>query len=203
MFVLRKISDRIKGLKIPQRKNKKSVYLRLLYSYILITVFTVLLITSALYSIFSYNSVQEISNISVKMMSQTRYSADFIWNWASAYGYSLYYDNAISQSLYTNDLDKILDANVDRKLTAAVTSNPLIDSIYVYNGYSKRFISSVTSVLDENDFYDQEIVTSGLQNQRGYYLFLRVSSYLHLHSETKIVKTRIDNTIFLNYLFRK
>lgn len=167
------------------RKSRRSIFLRMLYGYIVLTIFTVSLITFILYNIFSINSIREINKISIKMLGQTRYSADFIWNWASTYGYGLYYDNTISYAMHTDDFDQLIQAQADRKLTQSVTSNPLIDSIYVYNGSAKRFISSVTFALDEKDFFDSSIIQYLKKGNTGYSLnFIPRKAEFNLYNQT-------------------
>jgi hypothetical protein len=141
-----------------EKIRRKSVFFRFLFGYISLSVFTVSLVTVILYNIFSYNSIQEIDGFCLKMLSQTRYSTDFIWSWASSFGYSMFYDNTISHAMYTEDFDLITQFIADRKITQAFAANSLIDSMYIYNGHSNRYLSSLTSALDEKDFFDRGIV---------------------------------------------
>lgn len=140
-----------------------------------------MIIGSVLLSVLSYvmylkysaNSINEINKISEKMLDQSYNATESYWFSTLDYLSNLFYNSntAIStnkesgntttplfNALYTNVDNPFDRGEISQKLAEIAASNPLIQSVYVYNKRSDTVYSDTAAPLSVNDFFDKGII---------------------------------------------
>lgn len=134
-------------------KNKSKLLLsktftKMLITYILIIIFTIISISIILYFNFSKAAIEDIQKNTQEKLSQNINQLEFINNQVTAVGFQLLNDSNVISALYSKELNKTNNYITNNyltnlKLIQVVNINPMISSIYVYNDENKSFISSL------------------------------------------------------------
>ena len=139
--------------------KKNSLLLRILLSYIVIGSILITIFSYILINIFSKSSIDEINNISEKMLFQSYNTADILLISTYSYFYQLFNkDSTIFNAMYTKTFNRSGIIEIDKKFTDTVFSNPLVYSIYIYNSEANLMFSSLSPPYTVEEFYDQDAV---------------------------------------------
>lgn len=132
------------------------IYRRIIVSFGLMFIMTVAVLSCLLFYLFSSSAAKEIDNTSKRMLDQTSYASDVIYNQATNISSQLINDNNIIAFFNSNDVDKIVYFNISRQLTNIQNVYPFISSIGVYNlqnglSFDTRDIPVDKAVLNSNE----------------------------------------------------
>lgn len=141
-----------------KRINLKSTFMKLILSYILLTALILCISVSALYSAYKKQMFEQTDYTSQKLISQASYYMQYNLSWSKTFIYQLYLDSDIYNLMYSPvQSGKNTSAGLF-KLQQAVSSAPSIQSIYVYNNYTKTFMTSYGKAESLGGFYDKDII---------------------------------------------
>jgi AraC-like DNA-binding protein len=130
---------------------------------ILLSVFSFLLIQT-----FSKNTIKNINSNTENMVYQSYTTADVLLSSAYTNFYNLYSsDTNIINALYANDLNILQVRDICNLLQVQVRSNPIINSIYIYNRKADKVVTSMPSVSNIDNFIDTDIIKK-LDNFKDY-----------------------------------
>lgn len=144
-------------IKLKKWYHKRS-FVFLFLSFLVLTTVTLLLVSVTIYEKYKRDTIRENIEISEQMLSQTVYGSDFIWDWATAFAFSLYKDGDIYNAIMGNNIQKKEEFTAERKMMGAVTANPLIHSIYLYNNSMNQIYSSVSTPYNVENFFDKNVL---------------------------------------------
>lgn len=130
-------------------KNNKRVLskilTKMLISYFIIIMLSISLISIVLYQRFSKATIEGIQNNIQENLTQNMNQLELIRGQVYSIGLQLISDSDIVDSMYRNGTDEVIRYKATRKLNQVKSSNPMIHSIYAYNGETKQFASSLGS----------------------------------------------------------
>lgn len=137
----------------------KKVRVRRPFFYLLFAFFLTIMAGLAVSSAVTYGQykkqiVRSSSEKSVQMLSQTSYAVGFVWDWASTYAYQLYRDGDIFNYIYSTDITQMDEFSISQK---QLLLNPLVKSIYFYNGNLQRVFSTQSQPTSVRNFCDQGV----------------------------------------------
>lgn len=118
-------------------------FIKMLISYILIIVVTILSISVILYFNFSKATIEDIQKNTREKLSQNINQLELIKNQVVSLGFQLLNDSNVTVALYSIESDDVNNYLTSMKLMQAVNVNPMISSIYVYDDKNKKFLSSL------------------------------------------------------------
>lgn len=146
------------ALELPQRKLgevrcivKKwktilatSAYSRLLLVFSFTITVVILSISTSLFYMYSIKATKEIANTSIKMLKQTSYSSDILWNEVVALDTQLSSNSEILAVLFASLHDPVADYHASLLIRNIESIYPFVDYISIYNGkqdytLSRRF----------------------------------------------------------------
>lgn len=141
------------------RGTMKKVRVRRPFFYLLfaffLTIMSGLAVSSAVtYGQYKKQIVRSSSEKSVQMLSQTSYAVGFVWDWVSTYAYQLYRDGDIFNYIYSTDITQMDEFSISQK---QLLLNPLVKSIYFYNGNLQRVFSTQSQPTSVRNFCDQGV----------------------------------------------
>lgn len=145
-------------LNVFRRRNK--MYFKLLMMITFVIILAIALTSSILYKNYERFGLSMINNYENEKLAQTSYSATYMKESASRLVMQLYVDRDIEKLLYNTSIDMLeVKACLD-KLRSYKATESFIHSIYIYNGKSDTFLTTLSSegVKDTNNFYDKEII---------------------------------------------
>lgn len=157
---------------------KRGYFIRLLVSFLALTTITLLFSSVIIYKNYEKETIKENNIISEQMLSQTVYGADVIWSWASMHAIELYKNANLFHLIYGNDITQMDEFNAQTVMSYAMSSNPFIYSVYLYNVNMNKVYSTVGVSYSTRKFFDQNIITI-LKNKR-------------IYSEYRFIARRID-----------
>lgn len=136
-----------------------STFTKLIRSYLIITTVILGLSVLTLYVGYKDKLIRQINNVSEKLLIQSDYFTEYVVNWTSTSGYTLYRDTNVFNLMYGKHVSYADEVIGRRKLKHAVSTIPLAHSIYIYNGATKKFYSSISDSRELAEFYDQRIIS--------------------------------------------
>jgi two-component system response regulator YesN len=138
--------------------RENSYFVRLAVSFLALATVALLISSFIVYENFEVATLRENKTISEQMLSQTVYGADLIWDWASMHAIELYKNGFVFSAVYGSTVTPIDEMMAQEVLASAMSSNPYIYSIYLYNGSANRIFSTVSVGYAPQDFFDQDVV---------------------------------------------
>jgi two-component system, response regulator YesN len=138
--------------------RENSYFIRLAVSFLALATLALLISSFIVYENFEVATLKENKTISEQMLSQTVYGADLIWDWASMHAIEVYKNGYVFSAVYDATVTPIDEMMAQEVLASAMSSNPYIYSIYLYNGSADRIFSTVSVGYAPQDFFDQDIV---------------------------------------------
>lgn len=170
-------------------------------SYIATGTILLSLLSYLMYESYSKNIMDEIEKHADQMLGQSRDVVETYWSSTLDYLNQIHLahldlgSNAgsngsapIFYALYADDLAPVQMGDISRKLKEITESNPIIQSVYVYNRRANRVFSSVTVSQPIQEFFDQDIIERFGQIKSGVSYVPRKMQY-QLAAETTDVNT--------------
>ena len=164
-----KVEDADK-MKLANNIFRYTVYRKLFISYMLLVAATVTVICSALYYLFSVNTINEINNMSQSILTQTSYSCDVIYEQAFSVGNQLMNDHHFLKVMSTQEKDYIMDYQTVLRLSNIQAVYPFINYISIYNGNTGKLISKKWGLSSEIDEDIIDYISKSSENK--YFEFL-------------------------------
>lgn len=146
--------------------HKNNLMFKILLSYIIIGAILLVVLSYILFNEFSKNGIEEIDNISKKMLYQSQKMTDTIWVSTFNHLYQIYnsYDTPFLNALYSSSFEPVELKGIYDRISQELTSNPLIYSMYIFNTKAGKVISNLTPMQKIEDFYDQDIIRRLMKN---------------------------------------
>lgn len=126
-----------------RRIRQYRVYRRLVLSYLLHSVVTIILLSFILYAMFSARAVQEIDRSSKQMLSQVSYTANVVLGQVQGVTGQLLIDNEIMSFLYAKEESKRVNYIASLFLTRIQSVYPFIKNLSLYNLTTGAYIDSL------------------------------------------------------------
>ncbi|MEX1029957.1 MAG: helix-turn-helix domain-containing protein [Paenibacillaceae bacterium] len=126
-----------------RRIRQYRVYRRLVLSYLLHSVVTIILLSFILYAMFSARAVQEIDRSSKQMLSQVSYTANVVLGQVQGVTGQLLIDNEIMSFLYAKEESKRVNYIANLFLTRIQSVYPFIKNLSLYNLTTGAYIDSL------------------------------------------------------------
>ncbi|SKA75383.1 transcriptional regulator, AraC family [Caloramator quimbayensis] len=138
-----------KGIKL------KSVFQRLIISYIVVISIILLIFTLVLYQGYKKQMMEQSEDTSKKILNQAEYYIGYTLNWAKSYMYQLYLDEDVYNLMFNNKSPSLIG---ETKIKQAALKLPFVQSIYIYNYNTNIIYTSIGNSAKYNSFYDKEII---------------------------------------------
>ena len=120
-------------------------FTKIIVSFFMIIFFTILMVSTIVYYKFTRATISDVQVNIQEKLSQNMNQLEFMRNQVNGVGEQLLNDSDIIDYLYLDMPDSKNEYIVSRKLMQTVDANPMINSIYVYNGGTKKFESNIGS----------------------------------------------------------
>lgn len=166
--------------KIFKRIFQFKIYRRIIVSFGLIFIATVVILSCLLFYLFSTSATKEIDNTSKQMLAQTSYASDVIYNQATNISTQLFNDNNILSLINSKEVDKIVYYNISRQLSNIQNIYPFITSIGIYNlqtglSYDTKNIPIDETILNKSEktyieFFPRKVTTRFYSRETSYNL---------------------------------
>lgn len=162
-----------------------SYFIRLAVSFLALATIALSLGSFVIYKNYEREVIKENKTVSEEMLSQAVYGADLIWDWASMHAIELYNNGYVRSAIYDRDITPIDEMKAQKVLSDAMSSNPYIYSIYLYNENEGKVYSTLSAGYTFDEFYDQDILKI-IKNRKLYsqYHFIpRKVNFVHYDKE--------------------
>ena len=117
----------------------------MILSYLIIVFITITMVSSIIYFKFSNATIQDIQINIQEKLKQNMNQLNFMRNQVNAIGLQLLDDNYIVSLIYRGNSNLSINYLAQIKLRRVVDANPMISSIYAYNGITKKYVSNIGS----------------------------------------------------------
>jgi two-component system, response regulator YesN len=128
--------------------NNKNLFVsktftKMILSYLVIVFITITMVSSIIYFEFSNATIQDIQINIQEKLKQNMNQLNFMRNQVNAIGLQLLDDNYIVNLIYRGNSNLSINYLAQIKLRRVVDANPMISSIYAYNGITKKYVSNI------------------------------------------------------------
>ncbi|WP_176835414.1 helix-turn-helix domain-containing protein [Paenibacillus sp. cl123] len=152
--------------------RRNALLIKILLSYVVTGSILLSVLSYVLYNQFSRSMLLQIHDQSERMLEQSYNVVETYWSSTILYlsQFHVYYsvptslnDSTVSYSpifkaLFADAYESVEMGDISQKLTEIVNSNPLIESVYVYNAKADRIFSNLTVAQPVGEFFDSGIV---------------------------------------------
>lgn len=121
--------------------KRYSIYRKLLVSYLILVLLSILLVSTVLYQRFAYQVESEINQVSLSRLEYLRSATDAIHNQVIAIGNELLHDPAIITAMLSGESDPLLENEVVLQLRRIQGVYSFISYISVYNENTGRYLN--------------------------------------------------------------
>jgi len=130
--------------------RRYAIYRKLLVSYLLLVLLSILMISAVLYLRFSYQSEAEINRYTSSTLEQMDGAASAIQERVVTIGNELLQDPELITAMHSGTTDPLLDNEVAIKLRNVQAVYSFIEYISVYNGNTGRYLNhrGITKAID-------------------------------------------------------
>lgn len=184
---------------IPESRENKKVYTRILMSFIGCVILTLLATSTILYMNFEDIALKQVYLANSNSLDQIKNEVSKMTETATSLSSQIYNDSAVSKLLYYEN-PNIYDAIFAQKqLENYRVSLPFIESIYVYNAKSKQFYISANSPrngIQPKSGLDDEGILNIFNNFKKYNPFQPIPRTYNIGS---IEKTKVSSYTYLCY----
>ncbi len=138
--------------------KSKSIYTKLILSYLVIILLLTFILTSSLYFNYEKAALDIMFQSNMKLLSQISYSTNYMNDLGSGFCKSEILNSDIISIINSNTKDIFNLGNTLNKLHSTIMSASYIHSVYIYNRKLDLFISSYGSKIANTDsFFDHDI----------------------------------------------
>ncbi len=139
--------------------QKKQTYVRILVYFALISIGAMTLSNFILYSFFTRITLNEIGNHSKKLLIQKAQSTAFIMDWTikSVHRFSSAQNLHFFQFALQDFDDPLQTYKVWSELNDIKNNGLFIESVYVYNDFTKQIANTYNGISDKDHFLDSEV----------------------------------------------
>ncbi len=140
--------------------GRKTFLLRIVVSQALVGALLVILFSLFMFRQFTANSIREITGTSADGLRQSVRVFETLWD--STYRYmnkEFLTSGLLMDAQNLEDFDPVFSGEVFRYLGNMVYNSGLFHSVYIYNGMTDSFFSSLGPVKSSAEFYDQGLVS--------------------------------------------
>ncbi|MFC5467326.1 AraC family transcriptional regulator [Cohnella suwonensis] len=118
-----------------------NVYRKILLFYFLLVIFTVLIICTTLFYLFSKSAIKEISQSSQAMLGQTSYTSELIYEKVNSLAKIMNNDPQIVDVMYATSKNPVDEFNAKVRMSNISSAYPFIRYIGVFNKVTQRYIT--------------------------------------------------------------
>ncbi|MFD0671143.1 helix-turn-helix domain-containing protein [Cohnella sp. GCM10027633] len=137
---------------------KRSTYLKLLLSFIVLNVLNVVIVFGLYYWQSDRIMKEELDRLSHKLLAQTQNVSNYLYTSTIKGGLDLYYDDTIYAAMFSGDeMDVFNQFRLSNRLNRFIQSNPIVHSIYLYNTQLDVVVSTSYSNKRIDQFPDKEM----------------------------------------------
>ncbi|MFC5403412.1 helix-turn-helix domain-containing protein [Cohnella soli] len=138
--------------------KRRKTFLRILTYFIVASVTVLSLSTLFLYKLSSRTIVDGIGSHMEDSMQKAAYNTSYMMNWSLSYAQRWSRDSSLVSYALSNQEDHYEDFKAWQTLRKIQTNNPLIESIYLVNGYTNTVVDTRSGVYATDEFYDKEML---------------------------------------------
>jgi len=138
----------LKLRKLKPSLPRGSYLFRLIAANTVVFVLCLFILAAVNYTFTNMISEKQISQAHQRLLHQTAANIDTLYERVFQIGEQLLNDKDVIKGLYSTGLDPSDSLTLDRKLRDVVNANEFINSVYLYNGTTKRFIHSMQQDVD-------------------------------------------------------
>lgn len=132
---------------------------KMLSYYTIIGAVLLMLFSYVLLDSFSQTSIREINQISEKMLYQSYETTNSYFVSTLNYLGKLYLNDVdLFNAMYSNTFGPEEYITINSRLNDIISSNPLMDSIYIYNRQADIVFSNLSNATSVKNFYDPDII---------------------------------------------
>jgi two-component system, response regulator YesN len=117
------------------------VYRRLVSSYLILVVATVIALSAVLYALFASSATKELAGNARSMLERSAYAADIVRQQVVTVGGQLANSPDVEAYLYGKTVDRIVEFHAIQAIDRLKAFNPVLQSVGLYNGYTGRYIN--------------------------------------------------------------
>lgn len=129
-------------------KPRGSFLSRIIVAIVAIFVFSIILISIITYYYNTKINDKHTSDTYQNLLSQTDYNIETLYERVFQIGEQLLNDSEIIRGLYSNELNPVDSMKVESRIDEVVSANSYINSVYLYNGDTGRYIHTIHKDID-------------------------------------------------------
>jgi len=136
--------------------NGRKTFVKM-FIYLIISCLVILTMSTVyFYTMASRSIVKEIGSHAEDTLQKTANSISYMIDWSLLTTQQWSRDSKLVAYAYSQDSDPYNEYVVWSTLRKIVMNDPLIESIYIVNGYTNTIIDTRSGVYPSDDFYDQD-----------------------------------------------
>ncbi len=140
-------------------RGKKALFIKFLFSYIIIGITLLGFMSSFLYIKFTQGSIEDINRFSKKSLEQSVRAFNTLWNTTYLNMNKEFRRNSsIVKGLNLTEYDPIDSYEVTQRLNDLVEGNKIFQSVCIYNKTANLIFSSIGTTTQIDNFYDKNFV---------------------------------------------
>ena len=129
-------------------KSRGSFLRRIIVANVVVFMFSIIMVSVINYYYNTRIIDKHTSETYQQLLEQTNYNIETLYERVFQIGEQLINDTEVIRGLYANELSPINSLKVAERIKDVVNVNPFINSVYLYNGDTGRFIHSISKDID-------------------------------------------------------
>ncbi|MDR6879586.1 helix-turn-helix domain-containing protein [Bacillus sp. 3255] len=160
---------------------EKNVLIRIILSYLFIGLLVIGALTLLITAKVSESLKEELTASTDRALEQSYNTASILLSSSYQHFANAYSSADIQAGFYAGEFDTGIMGRIGSNLTDLVNTNPMVHSVYLVNTRQQLVFSSLTTVREFRDFYDQQILQllEHTDTLRGSIFIPRNTSFVH------------------------
>ena len=160
------------------KMNRRKTFVQMFIYFIIACLLILTMSTVYSYTMASRNIIKEIGSHSEDKLQKTANSISYMIDWSLLTAQRWSRESAFVSYAYSQTSDPYNEYIVWSSLRKIVNNDPLIESIYLINGYSNTVIDTRSGIYNTVEFYDQDAL-SYLQSDNNTLIPRHISGLLN------------------------
>ncbi|WP_438349470.1 helix-turn-helix domain-containing protein [Paenibacillus sp. FA6] len=175
-------------------KSRGSFLSRIIVANVVVFIFTIIMVSVISYYYNTQIIDKHTSDTYQQLLSQTDYNIETLYERVFQIGEEFLNDTEIIKGLYSNELSPADSIKVATRINDVVNLNSFINSVYLYNGITGRFIHSILKDIDIRTIDKEALALIDVRKTMNKMTFLP-------HTQRYTYRSKVYNDDILSLIF--